>query len=217
MQQIHILNQENTIGNRYLFELRDISLQTDRMRFRKNLERLGSLMAYELSKSLAFEEAVANTPLGKSKLMLPEDEVVLVTVLRAGLPFYQGFAEVFDQEGSGFIGAYRGTHEGSEFEIELNYAAAPRLEGKTLLLIDPMLASGKSLVKALEALLKFGTPDKLHIASVIAAPEGLVYLEKNIGINHDLWIWALDEKLNDRAYIVPGLGDAGDLSFGPKE
>lgn len=217
MQTIHILNEQHSIANRYLFELRDISLQTDRMRFRKNLERLGSLMAFELSKTLRFKESTANTPLGKSHIQLPKDEVILVTVLRAGLPFFQGFSEIFDREGSGFIGAYRGKHEGSEFEIELNYAAAPSLEGKTLLLIDTMLATGKSLVKTLDALSKFGRPASLHIASVIAAPEGVEYLKNYIQSDHHLWIWALDEKLNDHAYIVPGLGDAGDLSFGPKE
>ncbi|MDN4166369.1 uracil phosphoribosyltransferase [Cytophagales bacterium LB-30] len=214
---IHILNESPSIADQYLFEIRDIGLQKDRLRFRKNMERLGTLMAYELSKRLNYAPQTAHTPLGTCEIPLVKDEVVLITVLRAGLPFYQGFTEVFDHQDSGFIGAYRAKHEGPDVHIELNYAAAPKLDGKTVLIIDPMLATGKSIVRTLEVLKPYGEATHYHIASVIGAPEGIDYLKRNLPANSSVWIWAVDSHLNEKAYIIPGLGDAGDLSYGEKE
>ncbi|AMQ54909.1 uracil phosphoribosyltransferase [Algoriphagus sanaruensis] len=210
-----ILTQNNSIANQFIAELRDIQVHSERMRFRKNLERLGEILAYEISKSLHFESKEIETPLKKTQMEVPQEHLVLVAVLRASLPFYQGFLNFFDQAESGFIGAFR--EEGAkELEINLGYHASPNLDGKTVILADPMLATGKSFIRSIEALLTHGTPKKIHIAAAFAAPEGINYLESNLKIPHSLWLGTLDEKLNDLNYIVPGLGDAGDLAFGEK-
>lgn len=210
-----ILTQNNSIANQFIAELRDIQVHSERMRFRKNLERLGEILAYEISKSLHFESKEIETPLKKTQMEVPKEQLVLVAVLRASLPFYQGFLNFFDQAESGFIGAFR--EEGAkELEINLGYHASPNLDGKTVILADPMLATGKSFIRSIEALLTHGTPKKIHIAAAFAAPEGINYLESNLKIPHSLWLGTLDEKLNDLNYIVPGLGDAGDLAFGEK-
>lgn len=210
-----ILTQNNSIANQFIAELRDIEVHSERMRFRKNLERLGEILAYEISKSLHFESKEIETPLKKTQMEVPQEHLVLVAVLRASLPFYQGFLNFFDQAESGFIGAFR--EEGAkELEINLGYHASPNLDGKTVILADPMLATGKSFIRSIEALLTHGTPKKIHIAAAFAAPEGINYLESNLKIPHSLWLGTLDEKLNDLNYIVPGLGDAGDLAFGEK-
>lgn len=210
-----ILTQNNSIANQFIAELRDIQVHSERMRFRKNLERLGEILAYEISKSLHFESKEIETPLKKTQMEVPQEQLVLVAVLRASLPFYQGFLNFFDQAESGFIGAFR--EEGAkELEINLGYHASPILDGKTVILADPMLATGKSFIRSIEALLTHGTPKKIHIAAAFAAPEGINYLESNLKIPHSLWLGTLDEKLNDLNYIVPGLGDAGDLAFGEK-
>lgn len=210
-----ILTQNNSIANQFIAELRDVHMHSERMRFRKNLERLGEILAYEISKSLHFESKEIETPLKKTQMEVPQEQLVLVAVLRASLPFYQGFLNFFDQAESGFIGAFR--EEGAkELEINLGYHASPNLDGKTVILADPMLATGKSFIRSIEALLTHGTPKKIHIAAAFAAPEGINYLESNLKIPHSLWLGTLDEKLNDLNYIVPGLGDAGDLAFGEK-
>lgn len=210
-----ILTQNNSIANQFIAELRDIQVHSERMRFRKNLERLGEILAYEISKSLHFESKEIETPLKKTQMEVPKEQLVLVAVLRASLPFYQGFLNFFDQAESGFIGAFR--EEGAkELEINLGYHASPNLDRKTVILADPMLATGKSFIRSIEALLTHGTPKKIHIAAAFAAPEGINYLESNLKIPHSLWLGTLDEKLNDLNYIVPGLGDAGDLAFGEK-
>lgn len=210
-----ILTQNNSIANQFIAELRDVHVHSERMRFRKNLERLGEILAYEISKSLHFESKEIETPLKKTQMEVPKEQLVLVAVLRASLPFYQGFLNFFDQAESGFIGAFR--EEGAkELEINLGYHASPNLDGKTVILADPMLATGKSFIRSIEALLTHGTPKKIHIAAAFAAPEGINYLESNLKIPHSLWLGTLDEKLNDLNYIVPGLGDAGDLAFGEK-
>ncbi|SNS02447.1 uracil phosphoribosyltransferase [Belliella buryatensis] len=213
-----ILNQQNSIANTFLAEIRNIKVQNDRLRFRKNLERLGELLAYEISKSLSFKQELITTPLKETSLNLISDQPVLISVLRAAMPFYQGFLNIYDQADSGFIGAYRTEEvkDGAEIEISLLYQAAPNIEGKEVILIDPMLASGKSFLKSIENLKKNGTPKMIHIASVIAAPEGVDFLKQNINLPYKLWTCALDEKLNPNSYIVPGLGDAGDLAFGQK-
>ncbi|WP_339694065.1 uracil phosphoribosyltransferase [uncultured Roseivirga sp.] len=212
---MRILNTSNSIANNYLAELRNIEVQTDRLRFRTNLQRLGTLMAYEISKSLAYKTTEIQTPLAKTSEQTISDSIALVSILRAAIPFMNGFLEVFDNAEVGFIGAWR-KEETDNIEVALEYTAAPNINDKTLILIDPMLATGKSLVSSLNQILKHGTPSTIHLASVIAAPEGIEYLKNNIKVKHELWTWAVDEKLNDKSYIVPGLGDAGDLSFGSK-
>ncbi len=212
-----VLTKEPSIANHFLAELRDINIQKDRKRFRQNLERLGELLAYEISKSLVYQTETVTTPLGTASTQLLTQQPILATILRASLPFHQGFLNVFDHADNAFIGAYRGHHVGSEdFEIEMDYIAAPNLDGRVLIIIDPMLATGRSLEKVYQALLKFGTPAQTHIAAVIASPEGLEYLQEKTP-DCKLWVAAIDEKLDKNAYIVPGLGDAGDLAFGLKQ
>lgn len=212
-----ILNQTPSVAGKYLADLRAVNRQGDRLRFRQNLERLGELLAYEISKKMPVREKTVSTPLGESTEWVHE-EPVLIPILRAGLPFYNGFLRMFDEADSGFIGAFRAPHQtADDVEIELNYRTLPSLKDRTLLLLDPMLATGKSMVESIEGLIKHGNqPKHIHIAVVIAAPEGVKFLEQNLKIPYTLWAVALDEKLNDKAYIVPGLGDAGDLAFGEK-
>lgn len=213
-----ILNQSKSIANQFLSELRDIHVQKDSMRFRKNLERLGEIMAYEVSKSLTYQNKEIKTPLQTTNLPVLAEQPVLIGILRAALPFFQGFLNFYDQSESGFVGAYRQEKkmEGEELEIDFLYQAAPSIEGKEVILIDPMLATGKSYVTTIEHLLRNGKPKKIHIVSVIGAPEGVAHISENTKIPIQFWICAMDEKLNDQAYILPGLGDAGDLSFGEK-
>ena len=212
-----VLNKTNSIANHFLAEIRDQQIQQDSMRFRKNLERLGGLLAYELSKSLSYQQRPVTTPLGISPVNLIENQPVLIPIMRAGIPFYLGVLDYFDKAVSGFIGAYR--HHGGDdvnFEIQMDYVAAPSLKDRRVILIDPMLATGKSIVKTLAALRKNGQPEHIDIMCVVAAPEGIDFLKKNVDGKFDLWVCAVDEKLNDRAYIIPGLGDAGDLAYGHK-
>ncbi len=213
-----ILTEENSMANVFLAELRDVKTQRDTMRFRRNLERLGEILAYEISKTLPYRSAKINTPLKKSATFLPEIYPVLISVMRAGLPFHQGFLNIFDKSDCGFIGAYRAPHtDAASVKIEMDYVATPDMEGKTICVVDPMLATGKSLVKSIEALLHYGKPKKIFIATVIASPEGVQYLNDNLTIPYELYTAALDEGLDENAYIVPGLGDAGDLSYGQKQ
>ncbi|WP_247237949.1 uracil phosphoribosyltransferase [Telluribacter sp. SYSU D00476] len=212
-----ILSQKHSVADQFLAELRDVSIQTDRIRFRRNLERLGELLAYEISKTLPYGPTTVQTPLGVAPARTLRQPVVLATVLRASLPFHQGFLNMFDQAENAFIGAYRGHHINSdEFSVEMDYITSPSLQGKTLILMDPMLATGRSLEKVYHALLRFGIPAQTHVASVIASPEGVDYLRKRMP-ECRLWLGAVDDHLNEHYYIVPGLGDAGDLAFGPKE
>lgn len=210
-----ILNQVNSIANGMLKELRDKKIQQDRTRFRQNVEKLGSILAYEISKHLPYKTEKVETPLGTSTLQVLTEQPVLITVLRAGLPFFQGFQYLFDQADSGFIGAYR-KENGEAIAINLEYLAAPDLTGKQLIMIDPMLATGKSFVKSIEALLSHGKPAHVHIAALVAAPEGITFLKEKLQLPYSIYTCALDEKLNAQSYIVPGLGDAGDLCFGEK-
>lgn len=210
-----ILNQHATLANQFLFELRDNSIQQNRDRFRMNMERLGELMAYEISKKLKYKQRPVETPLGTSKVEMLSEHPVLITVLRAGLPYFDGFKNYFNQADCGFIGAYRKEGE-NEIAINLDYLATPPLNGRTVILIDPMLATGKSFVQSVNALLKHGTPSYIHIAALVAAPEGVEYIRQKLKLPFTIWTWALDEKLNEHAYIVPGLGDAGDLCYGEK-
>lgn len=218
--KVHILNESSSVANQFLAELRDVKVQQDRLRFRRNLEKLGELMAYEFSKTLKVRSSEVTTPLGKAAIDVPSEDPALVTIMRAGIPFFQGFLNIFDQAPSGFIGAYREETKGGraeDLQIALNYSAMPNLNGRHLVLIDPMLATGKSLVKAFRQCLKYGHPKAVHFMSVISAPEGISHVRESVDHPGSIWTWAKDSHLNDSAYIVPGLGDAGDLSFGFKE
>ena len=212
---LYNLGEQNSIANQFLLELRDKNIQQDRMRFRRNLERLGEIMAFEISKKLAFKKSDVQSVLGKASTVTLIAEPVLITILRAGLPYFQGFQNYFDRADCRFVGAYR--KEGQDnIRIQLDYLATPGLDGREVILIDPMLATGKSVVDALTELLKRGNLQHLHIASLVSSPEGINYLQAQIKIPVTLWTYSIDEKLNDQFYIVPGLGDAGDLSFGDK-
>lgn len=212
-----ILNRTPSIANQYLAELRDTQLQQDRLRFRLNLERLGVLLAYEISKELVYRQHSVQTPMSACEVALPEQQPVLVPIMRAGLPFYQGFSQVFDRADTGFVGAFRAPHTNADdLRVELTYQTVPSIRDRTLIVMDPMLASGKSMVQTLQALCATEMPRHIYIAAVIAAPEGVAYLKEHLQLSYSLWIAALDEGLNEKAYIVPGLGDAGDLSYGEK-
>ena len=212
-----VFAQQPSLANQYMAELRDVSVQQDRLRFRRNLERLGELMAYEISRTLIYQNVVVQTSLGTAQTQVLRQQPVLATILRAGLPFHQGFVNYFDRAENAFIGAYRGySPEGEEaFEIEMDYIVSPDLSGKTLILCDPMLATGRSLEKVYHALLRYGIPAQTHIAAVLASPEGVSHMRAQLPQCH-LWLGAIDDHLNEHFYIVPGLGDAGDLAFGEK-
>lgn len=214
---IHYISEQNSILNHFLAQIRDVNIQNDSMRFRKNIERIGEIMVYELSKTLDYKEIDVQTPLGIKHTTTIAEPVVLCSILRAGLALHQGFMSFFDNAENGFVSAYRHHYDNDDkFEILVEYQAAPSFEGKNLILIDPMLATGQSLVAVLHKLHLEQKPKEIHIAVVIATPEGIEYLEKNVPENCHLWVAALDEKLNEHNYIVPGLGDAGDLAFGIK-
>jgi uracil phosphoribosyltransferase len=215
-QQLFIMTSQSSIGNHFMAQMRDIHVQKDSMRFRKNLERVGEILGYELSKSLSFKKNNVQTPLGTHSSNLIEDKIVLVTILRAALPMYQGFLNFFDNAENAFIGAYRGAHKKDHtFEVNLDYVASADLNDKIVIVIDPMLATGKSLVKACHSLFQFGKPKHVHIVSAIGSRFGINYLSQHLD-NYSVWLGDLDEELNEKFYIVPGLGDAGDLSFGEK-
>ena len=215
--QIHYISEQNSILNHFLAQIRDVTIQKDSMRFRKNIERIGEIMAYELSKNLEYKDINVQTPLGIKNTTTIADNVVLCSILRAGLALHTGFLTIFDNAENGFVSAYRHHYNNDDkFEILVEYQAAPSFEGKNLILIDPMLATGQSIVAVFNKLMTEETPKEIHIAVVIAAPEGITYLEKHLPSNCHLWVAALDEKLNDKNYIFPGLGDAGDLAYGNK-
>ncbi|MEO1050622.1 MAG: uracil phosphoribosyltransferase [Bacteroidota bacterium] len=211
-----VLNNGDSIANHFIAELRDVERQKDRMRFRKNLYRIGQLLAYEISKSMRYVPVSVETPLGKANTVLLEHQPVLIPILRAAIPFFDGFLDFFDGADAGFAAAYRIEEAGEGIDVYLGYLAANDLTDKEVILIDPMIATGKSLVKTINRLRENGDPAHLHLASVIAAPEGINYISENLDLKYSVWTGALDESLNDKAYIVPGLGDAGDLSYGSK-
>lgn len=215
---IHILGEQNSIFNTFMAQVRDKSVQTDSMRFRRNLERLGEIMSYEISKQLNYAPHTVETPLGELALNLIDDKIVLATVLRAGLPLHQGFLNYFDNAQCAFVAAYRKNEKNGKFTVKVEYVSSCDLTGKVLLLIDPMLATGQSLLLTYEALLqKCGAPLHTHVASVIASEQGVEYALKHLPQKSTtLWIGAVDAELTSKAYIVPGLGDAGDLAFGEK-
>ncbi len=213
---IQILDNKNSILNKFISEIRNKEIQKDAMRFRRNIERIGEIIAYELSQSLTYKSELVSTPLGSKIIQLPKKDVVLCSILRAGLPLHNGLLNYFDDAENAFISAYRKHITETEFEIIVEYFASPNLDGKTMILADPMLATGQSLVSVYEGLKKHGTPKEIHLACVIGAQEGIEYVKKHFPENTTLWIATVDEKLNNKGYIVPGLGDAGDLCFGEK-
>jgi uracil phosphoribosyltransferase len=213
---VNILDTKNSILNKFISEIRDVTVQKDAMRFRRNIERIGEIIAYEVSKTLTYKSKTIPTPLGTKLVQLPKKDVVVCSILRAGLPLHNGLLNYFDDAENAFISAYRKHTSATEFEIKVEYFASPNLDGKTLILADPMLATGKSLASVYEGLKKHGTPKEIHLACVIGAKQGLDYIKKYFPENTKLWIATVDEKLNDKGYIVPGLGDAGDLCFGEK-
>lgn len=213
---VNILDSKNSVLNKFIAELRDAEIQKNAMRFRKNIEHVGEILAYELSQSLEFENHEITTPLGVKEIPLPQKNMVLCSILRAGLPLHNGLLNYFDEAENGFISAYRKHLNETEFEIVVEYFASPNLDGKILILADPMLATGRSICSVYEGLKKHGTPKEIHLACVIGSTEGIEYVKKFFPKNTKLWIATVDEKLNENGYIVPGLGDAGDLAFGYK-
>lgn len=214
---IHHLQENNSILNKFISEIRDVKVQKDSLRFRRNIERIGEILGYELSKSLSYANVAIETPLGKKEMQLCKNDVVLCSILRAGLPLHQGLLNYFDDAENAFISAYRHhPNNDTDFEIVVEYFASPEIENKTLILADPMLATGQSLVSVYEAIKKQGTPKEIHIAAVIGSKEGVDFIQNYFPENTHLWIAAIDDKLNSKGYIVPGLGDAGDLAFGEK-
>ena len=212
------LGKQDTIFNHFISEIRDVNIQNDSMRFRKNIQRIGEVFAYEISKVMEFQYKDITTPLGIAKEKLMTEKPVLATILRAGLPLHQGILNYFDDSDSAFISAYRKHKKGGNFEINIEYMSAPDLNNKTVILCDPMIASGASMIMAMEAILKHGTPRHIHIVGVIASSEGVQYLKENSPVkNWTLWIGAEDAEMTSQSYIVPGLGDAGDLAFGKKQ
>ena len=215
---VHILGQENTILNKFIAQIRDCKIQLDSMRFRRNVERVGEIMSYEISKTLNYQAQTVETPLGEAEMSLISDKVVIATVLRAGLPLQQGFLNYFDDAECAFVSAYRKNKKDGTFKINVEYVSCGDLEGKILILVDPMLATGQSLRMTYETLVAHGgEPLHTHIASVIASEQGVEYAQQHLPAGKTtLWLGAVDAELTSKAYIVPGMGDAGDLCYGKK-
>lgn len=212
------LNQSNTILNRYLAEIRDIHIQKDSLRFRRNIERIGEIMAYEISRDLPYHPLEVQTPLALATENIPAIQPVVATILRAGLPLHQGFINYFDQAENAFVSAFRKYIDEDHFDIHIEYIASPRLDGKTLIITDPMLATGGSMELAYKALLTKGEPAHIHVASIIASRQAVEHVKKTFPADKTtIWCAAVDPELNAHSYIVPGLGDAGDLCYGEKE
>lgn len=213
---INEIGKQNSILSQFLAELRDVEVQKDAMRFRKNLERCGEICAYEISKKFAWKKTEVTTPLGVSDAWILQEQPVIATILRAGLPFHQGMLNYFDKAESAFISAYRKHHKDGTFDVQVEYLSSPDINDKVLILCDPMLATGISIELVHKAMKRNGIPKHIHIASVIASAQGVDYIKKNLPTNISIWCCAIDEELTAQAYIVPGLGDAGDLAFGKK-
>lgn len=214
---VHILSEQNSIFNQFVAEIRDITIQKDSMRFRRNLERMGEIMSYEISKTLDYQKKETTTPLGIAETSHLVSQPVIATILRAGLPMHLGVLNYFDNAQNAFISAYRRHHKDNSFDIHVEYVSSPNLDDKVLILCDPMIATGSSIVLAYKAILSKGTPKHVHIISAISSKEGVDYVKANMPTkNFTIWCGAVDEELTAHSYIVPGLGDAGDLAFGEK-
>jgi len=216
--KLHRLSDKPSLLSPFLAEIRDREIQSDRMRFRRNIERVGEVMAYEISKTLTYSQGNVSTSLGTAQVSTLSEQPVIASILRAGLPLHQGLLNYFDHADNAFISAYR-KHEGDseEFEVEIEYLSSPSVEGRTVILCDPMLATGSSMVLAYQAMLERGTPAKTHVAAVIGSEQGVKFAQDSLPDDTTFWLADIDPTLNQRAYIVPGLGDAGDLAFGGKE
>lgn len=210
------ISETNSIFCQFLSEIRDAKVQKDRMRFRRNLERMAEITAYELSKTLKYSKKEVITPLGEAYVNTTDDEVVLATIMRAGIPFHQGFLNYFDAADCAFVSAFRNHSSPEEFEIEVEYSASPGLDGKVLVLCDPMLATGNSMISVYEELKTYGTPKRTHIAVGIATEQAIQLVEKHLPQTTCIWAGAIDNELTAQSYIVPGIGDAGDLAYGEK-
>ena len=211
-------SEQNSVLNQYMAELRDKSYQRNRQLFRNNIERVGELMAYEVSRTLTYKTKTVTTPLGTIDIHVPKDDLLVATVLRAGLPFHQGFLRIFDRADNAFVSAYRmyTNREHTEVGIHTEYIATQSVKNKTLLIVDPMLATGGSLAAAIDSLLETGKPKKIHLCCVIAAPEGIEVVKEALPENSHIWCAAIDQGMNEQKYIVPGFGDCGDLCYGEK-
>lgn len=211
------LGEINSVFNQFIAELRDIDIQNDRMRFRRNLERLGEIFAYEISKTFEYKPVEITTPLGMAEMQLMTEQPVLATILRAGLPLHQGMLNYFDKADNAFITAYRKYDKNEAFDIRVEYISSPDITDKILILSDPMLATGASIVKTVRGMLANGLPKHIHIVAALASSEGIDFIQRNLSLhNVSIWLGGIDDELTAQAYIVPGLGDAGDLAFGKK-
>ena len=217
MIMVNILSTGNSLLHHFVAELRDVEIQNDRMRFRRNLERIGEIAAYEISKTMIYENTDVTTPLGIATVPLMQSQPVLGTILRAGLPLHQGLLNYFDQADNAFISAYRRHHKDGSFDIHLQYLSSPPIAGRVLILSDPMLATGQSLVETYKAMLESGQPAHTHVVAAIASRQGIEYVKANLPDDLTIWVATVDEELTAQSYIVPGLGDAGDLAFGEKK
>ena len=217
MINIRNLGAENSLLNQFISEIRNIDIQNDAMRFRRNMERIGEILAYEISKTLPYEKKHITTPLGEVEMNVMKQQPVLATILRAGLPLHQGLLNYYDKAENAFISAFRKHDVDGNFEIQIDYMSAPALKNRTLIIVDPMLATGRSMVLAYKALLTMGAPKHIHIVSVIASTDGIEYIQKYLSpTKTTMWVGAIDQELTAQSYIVPGLGDAGDLAYGAK-
>ena len=217
MIEVHNLGLTDSVFNQFMAEMRDATIQQDRMRFRRNLERIGEIMAYEISKTLEYEEEEITTPLGIKEIRTVKEQPVIATILRAGLPFHNGMLNMFDHADNAFIAAYRKYDKNEDFEIKVEYYSSAQIDDKVLILCDPMLATGESIVKTLNGLTEEMTPKQIHIAVAVASQEGLDYVQRALSRQPvTIWVGSVDEELTARAYIVPGIGDAGDLAYGEK-
>jgi len=212
-----IISNQNSLANVFISELRDVNIQKDSMRFRRNLERLGEIFAYEISKGLEYIDLEVTTPLGIAQTTTLKNQPVIATILRAGLPVHQGLLNYFDKAENAFVSAYRKHHKDNSFEIKIEYLSSPSIEGKVLIICDPMLATGQSMFLAYKALLQQGKPSHIHIIGLIASQEGVNYVRSHFPDNTTIWLGAVDDELTAKSYIVPGLGDAGDLAYGKKK
>ena len=211
-------NESNSVLNQYVAEIRNVEVQNDRLRFRRNIQRIGEIMAYEISKTFSYSVKDIKTPLGIAPVSTPDNQLVISTILRAGLPFHQGFLSYFDDAENAFVSAYRKYKDTLKFDIHIEYIASPRIDGKTLIITDPMLATGGSMALSYQAMLTKGHPAEIHVVSVIASQKAVEYIASVFPEDKTtIWCAAIDPELNDHSYIVPGLGDAGDLAYGEKE
>ena len=217
MIEIHNLEETDSVFNQYMAELRDAVIQQDRMRFRRNLERIGEVMAYEISKVFEYDDEEVATPLGIKQIRTMHEQPVIATILRAGLPFHNGMLSMFDQADSAFIAAYRKYDKNEDSEIRVEYYSSPDIEDRILILCDPLLATGESIVKTLNGLMEDMMPKEIHIVVAVASQEGLDYVERTMSrLPVTIWVGSIDEELTARAYVVPGIGDVGDLAYGEK-